>query len=287
MSIINLKGFSLLETSISLGLMGGVVLVTFMKVSKKQAANEYYVKAKGEIQKEISLLATSMKNSENCRYFLSGIDDPEDSAETEINELKAPPQKNRHEYRSSSNPEHQERKIMFKSNEKKKFYKTQKIALKRDENLNSRGVRNLEFIFRIKNKNNSLWGRSDDDQDDDLIITEKIPLIISSNSSGQVSDCYSPEGENRAKAKKSLCAQLGPMVEWSEANQKCQFKHYECPAGKVPKQVKGLGTYSEGCVPAENVLKIDDLFVTGVDCEISANGVSLSTNSDGKITVCP
>jgi len=65
------NGLSMLEMSISMGVLGGVMLISMNVVSQKKS-NESYIRSKGEIQKAISLMAINLKNPENCRSVVAG-----------------------------------------------------------------------------------------------------------------------------------------------------------------------------------------------------------------------
>jgi hypothetical protein len=65
----NIKGFSLPEITVALGLVAGVSLVT-MKLVESNAKNQSSLASSAEIQKTVALLKQALSSSEGCRYIL-------------------------------------------------------------------------------------------------------------------------------------------------------------------------------------------------------------------------
>ena len=65
----NQLGFTLAEMAVSLGLLGGISIVT-VRLIGNQANNEAHLKAKAEIMKTTSLLKIALNDPEGCRNML-------------------------------------------------------------------------------------------------------------------------------------------------------------------------------------------------------------------------
>ncbi len=168
---------------------------------------------------------------------------------------------------------------ILKPNAKYKDFKTESIdVLQQDTNANN--VVDLQVKFRLKNRDASKWNPFDSSSDDDIIITEKIPLIISRDSSNTITDCTAAVSESSATAKEKFCLSLGAAASWDSTTKKCSFSsNAKCSEGKILKKMEGMTVV---CEDVKNHINLNELFD---ESTCSSTGSYRIIESNGRLKV--
>ncbi len=180
---------------------------------------------------------------------------------------------------TSSNSSPDEMMEIIKPDTRYKDFKTESIeVLQQDTNAND--VVDLQVKFRVRNRDARKWNPFNSSSDDDIIITEKIPLIISRDSTNTITDCTAAVGESSAAAKEKFCNSLGVAASWDSTNKKCSFtSNAKCSTGKILKRMEGMKVV---CEDIKNHIDLDKLFDKS---ECSSTGKYRIIESNGKLKI--
>jgi hypothetical protein len=146
---------------------------------------------------------------------------------------------------------------ILKPNTRYKDFKTESIDVIQQSS-EAKDVVDLQVKFRIKNRDAKKWNSLGLTSDDDIIITEKIPLIITKDSTNTITDCTAVVSKSSGNAKEKFCKSLGVATNWDAQNQKCSFNaNASCPAGQILIKMEGMKAV---CEDAKNHIQLTDLF---------------------------
>ncbi len=312
---LNQKGFTLPEIMVSLGLLGGISIVT-VRLIENQANNEAHLKAKAEIAKTTSLLKTILNDPESCRNMLKDQPIPAvwtPSSETFTN-IQLPPALpspsanpalpgtglyQRIKLPGTSPQQYAYKEILI-TNAKYGLFRTGSIRLVKTSDANTPttilnptamnidvDTIELEIQFRLETRSILNALSSDNNDANDKTYLQRIPLIATFDyTNNLIKDCGLVVSEANVAAKQKFCTSLGYLASWDATTQKCNFISNKCPAGQIPEKqnctlVNGLCTNSSvfTCVPIVDQFKADDLFDTSTTgCIAGAGGFTVVTD---------
>ena len=180
---------------------------------------------------------------------------------------------------TSSNSSPDEMMEIIKPDTRYKDFKTESIeVLQQDTNAND--VVDLQVKFRVRNRDARKWNSFNTSSDDDIIITEKIPLIISKDSTNTITDCTAAVGESTAAAKEKFCKSLGEAAEWNSTNKKCSFSSKaKCQSGQILRKMEGMKVV---CEDIKDHINLGELFDVS---ECSSTGSYRIIESNGKLKI--
>lgn len=276
------RGYSLIEISVALAILGGVSILT-MRIVQEQKGNETFIRSKAEIQNAISILRTTLADSENCRAMLAGktFQKPvTGSSGVELQSLFLP---FRGKTDASGNAIGKE---FLKKDQSYRGFSVKSIYLAGDDTIATKTTSQpqtgkLIINFEIKNKSLAVWSKANTNQ----LITQSLPIsgTIAPNSL-VLSDCGIAVSEMNITAKQKFCLSLGNAAVWDSINNKCNFSSImTCPEGEVMVKMNSLGGVV--CEPIKDAIKLDDLFDT-TSCQ--STGKIRIIEKNGKLRVdCP
>lgn len=309
---LNNKGFTLPEIMVSLGLLGGISIVT-VRLIENQANNEAHLKAKAEIMKTTSILKTILNDSEGCRNMMKdqvippgwmpGVK-PAVEVRVPIGQppaiapAAAPPAGLYQRVRAGAGI--LAYKEILVPNAKYGLFRTGSIELAKTSDNESKtrilnptimdiDVDTIDLIiqFRLESKSIMNAFRSDNNNANDKTFLQRIPLLVTFNyDTNQVKDCGLVVSEANAAAKEKFCVSLGNIASWDDATQKCNFISNKCPAGFIPERQNSTSTLFT-CVDIKDQFKADDLFDTNpAGCVAGAGGFTVVTDpGTGKLKI--
>jgi archaellin len=276
------SGYSLVEISVALAILGGVSILT-MKIVQDQKGNETYIKSKAEVQNAISILRSTLADDENCRAMLAGKSFQKPSTGSDGVELQSLFLPIRGKVDASGNAIGKE---FLKKDQPYKGFSVKSIHLAGDDTITQKSTSQpqtgkLIIKFEIKNRNLALWSKANSNQ----VITHSLPIsgTVGANSVN-LSDCGISESEMNITAKQKFCLSLGSAAVWDAVNKKCNFSSsMTCPEGEVMVKMNSLGGVV--CEPIKDAIKLDDLFDTS-GCQ--STGKFRIIEENGKLKVdCP
>ncbi len=301
---LNQKGFSLPEIMVSLGLLGGISIVT-VRLIENQANNEAHLKAKAEIIKTTSILKTILNDPEGCRNMLKDqVIPPSLAGRTEIGQPPAiapaaAPMAGLYQ-RVRAGAGVLAYKEILVPNAKYGLFRTGSIGLvKTSDNdtpteilnptMMNIDVDSIDLIvqFRLESKSILNAFRSDNNDANDKTFLQRIPLLVTFNYvTNQIKDCGLVVSETNTAAKQKFCVSLGNMAVWDATAQRCNFVSNKCPPGQVPERQNSLATLFT-CVNMADQFKADDLFDTNpTGCIAGAGGFTVATDpGTGKLKI--
>lgn len=311
---LNQKGFTLPEIMISLGLLGGISIVT-VRLIENQASNEAHLKAKAEIMKTTSLLKTILNDPEHCRNMLKDQVIPNVVAVPEIDTtMGLPPALPSPSANPAlpgaglyqriklpgTSPQQYAYKEILVSNAKYGLFRTGTIELAKTSDSNTPttilnptamniDVDTIDLIipFRLETKSILNAFRSDNNDANDKTLLQRIPLIVTFDyDNNRIKDCGLVVSEANAAAKQKFCTSLGNMATWDATAQRCNFVSNKCPAGQIPERQNSSSTLFT-CVAITEQFKAEDMFDTGTTgCIAGAGGFTVVTDPvSGKLKI--
>jgi type II secretory pathway pseudopilin PulG len=275
-------GYSLVEIGIAMAILGGVSLLT-MRIVQEQKGNEAFIKARTEIQNAISVLRTTLSDSENCRAILSGrtFQKPDNGSEGEEIEALLLPLRGQTDGNGNAIG-----KEFLKKNQNYKDFTVKSIHLSGDTTITpgaspQQQTGKLVIKFEIKNRSLSRWSRANSNQG----ISQSIPIsgTVGANSV-KLSDCGLTVSEANTIAKEKFCKSLGNAATWDPSTKKCTFSaNMTCPEGEVMVKMNSLGGIV--CEPIKDAIKLEDLFSTS---SCLSTGKFRIVEENGKLRIdCP
>lgn len=273
-------GVSLPELTVALGLMGGISLVT-MKMMDEQVGNEALLKSRAEVSKTVSIVKNALNSGKNCRDVLGGrqVTATVGSNNTVTSAGSISIQNITLKINRGGAAQNRE---LLAQNTYYNGFKVDTIRLVRPVG-SPANTANLEVAFRVKSKNVKLWGAGAQDDPDDRILTERIPLIVNFDSTNTLTDCGPVVSDSNATAKEKFCATLGSSATWNATTQRCEFNDMRCPRGEVMVSMTSIG--GGNCQPIHEQIDLNTLFSTQ---SCSWTGKVRIINDGGKLRVdCP
>lgn len=269
MHLKNQSGFSFLEIMVTVGILGGVSLVT-MRLFEDQTNNEALIRSKGEIQKMIGTVRTTLKSSINCRYNFntynrSDLYRAQRSGGLPVQDLKMVYQKT---------PTTLGQNIFLSANKDYNEFSTDRFSL--NYSPASTGFF-LELRFKYKKK--STAGKVSGNW---AYVTEKMSFRFTTDSSGKISDCGEVISAANATAQQKFCLSLGSAAVWNSSTQKCTFAQMTCPLGQVVVGLNTLGGVQCGAI--KDHIKLDSLFDVSTCLNVSGK-YRIIDNGLGKLKV--
>jgi len=180
---------------------------------------------------------------------------------------------------TATNSSTEETMEILKPDTKYKEFKTESIDVLQ-QNTAANNVVDLQVKFRIKSRDAKRWTPFDSTSDDDIIITEKIPLIITRDSSNTITDCTAAVSESNSTAKEKFCKSLGAATTWDSTTKKCSFSgNAQCPQGQVLKKMEGMSVV---CEDVKNQINLSELFD---ESQCPSTGAYRIIESNGKLKI--
>jgi prepilin-type N-terminal cleavage/methylation domain-containing protein len=253
------KGFSLPEIMISLGLLGGISLVT-MKLVEEQQKNQALIKARAEVGKVISLLKNTINEGENCRSMLAGR--TLNSSGVSVPSLQIPLKGAPGSF-----------KQILAASTTYPGFRTDTIVLIEPSGA-APGTAELRIRFKLKNREMKKWSWNlATTSPGDTFFQEEIPLLVSRNGANQITDCGSVVSAVNVTAREKFCRSLGTAAIWNSVTQTCAFNDLRCPYGTVLTRLTNMGTLQ--CDPIKNKIDLNVLFDTNYRCQNVNNNWSV------------
>jgi prepilin-type N-terminal cleavage/methylation domain-containing protein len=284
MTMKNQRGFTLVELTVGLGLMGVISLVT-MKMISQQQSNTAYLTAKTEINKTVSLVQSSMNKPENCKFMLAGNTvAPSLGSAASIPSLRI------------TGPSRDGSQIIMSLLDAGLNYGHFYLgpdAIKLISNPALPNSAELVLTFNLPTKSLLNFGATTPRP-----IVKRIPVQVVTNAANVVRSCGVVVSDANNEAKKRFCLSLAAkgITTWT-ADNKCQLKSLECLGGRVPRTISNIGALSSdpsnpgangNCVTPDKVIDADLVFDTTANCKIKAGGIMIVRGPSNKITVsCP
>lgn len=265
MSVKNLlksKGFSLLELSITMGLMGLVSLFT-MKIMENQSMGQESVEASAEINQMVAKIAQTINHRDKCAALFKG-------RLVSIFPYDYQPMSGLiYDYRASPALPLTTHNLLLTRSLHNTVYKHFYI---RDENdIQYAGIAplvvNLKITFRVqpanKDQKMNLFN-----QNNERTIIREIPFNITYKpGSSEISSCGQVVSNSSRQAREVACASMeGIGARWNNVTGNCYLETGTCPYGEVGSGFDATGKVI--CTPAINQIRADDLFDTAyrTDC---------------------
>ncbi len=247
----NQKGFSLIEGTVTLGLLGITSLYS-LKVMEERALQEYNLKTMAAINNTVTMIQKVMNTPENCQGALVNpiIDLVHSSTTlgTPIIELGIPKQ-------GSTG-----RKVFLRAN---KFYDYFYIPPTGINLLGTPTPTYFELVvdFKIKGKSWIAKHTGEVAADYTTTITRRIPIIGKVDAANKLLGCETDVGDNNEIAQERFCQSLGVRATWNTVTKKCILNNsFKCAYDESP--IKITSTGSIVCGRLENRLDLNDLFDT-------------------------
>jgi len=236
------RGFSLTELMVTVGILGGVALVT-MRLFEDQTNKEALIRSKSEIQKTISLVKQSLSKPVNCRlnlnpYFMNQIQ-ATGTIGLNIPNLKT--------YVSGTNST----KLLLGSAMNYNQFKTDTLKLFSVPGEPNKVRLQLKFLHKKKSSDGAVTGNWS-------AVQESLFYTVSTNSAGRITDCGEVVSAGNATAKEKFCKSLGSAAIWNASTGKCIFSQMTCPFGHVVIRLNTFGGVQ--CGPIRDHIKLDTLF---------------------------
>jgi prepilin-type N-terminal cleavage/methylation domain-containing protein len=259
------RGFSLTELMVTVGILGGIALVT-MRLFEDQTNKEALIRSKSEIQKTISLVKQSLSKPVNCRLNLNPYTIPQIQATGTTGH----PHPNLKTYVSSTST-----KLLLGSGMNYNHFKTDNILLFSVPGEPSKVRLQLKFLHKKKSSDGAVSGNW-------TSVSESLFYTVSKNSLGQITDCGEVVCAANATAKQKFCKSLGSAAIWNASTGKCTFAQMTCPFGEVVMKLNTFGGVQ--CGPIKDYIKLDTLFDVST-CTNTSGKYRIVSNGAGKLKV--
>lgn len=278
------KGFSLPEIAVALGLLGGISLIT-MKLVQESGNNENILKARAEIQKATVLIKNSLADPDSCRKMLkqnvvlnAGLSDIIKPSEVPATNFDGTANPNGL-YQALRDGSY---KRLLVANTRYNGFRTGAVRISKTTN-GAPNVADLILEFRVEKKG-SLF--ANDSDADDIIITNRIPVIYFGTVNGAndttITDCGPVVSEANETAKQKFCASLGGMATWDSTLKTCRFQTKKCLYGEAAFGVAADGTLN--CQRIDMKMDPNQLLDTS-PCTTASGGLKIGVNAVGKLKI--
>lgn len=261
------RGFSLTELMVTVGILGGIALVT-MRLFEDQTNKEALIRSKSEIQKTISLVKQSLSNPVNCRLNLLYYTMPQIQA-TGTTGLSHPI------LRTLVSSNNNSTKLLLESGKTYNHFKMDRILLFSVTGEPNKVRLQLKFLHKKKSSDGAVSGNW-------TSVSESLFYTVSKDSLGQITDCGEVVSAANATAKEKFCKSLGSAAIWNASTGKCTFAQMTCPFGQVVMKLNTFGGVQ--CGPIKNYIKLDSLFDVST-CINSSGKYRIVNNGSGKLKV--
>lgn len=262
------RGFSLVEVLVSAAILGGTTLLT-MKLVEDQETNRVQLERTAAVRKTMALVRSTIAN--HCRYNLAG----KNFGSVELDQIAQP-------FRDTG----AEKVIISRATNYDQFA-VRKIALQESNTANRLppGTAEIYVEYVTGKHNKDSWGiikklgwTNEEDEirrSEGRFYLQQIPIRVSVNSAGEITDCGTLVSETNLAAKEKFCRSLGTMAGWADSGACALPNTNQCPSGQVINKITNLGTLE--CVDLKDKLDLTKLVNTE---ECTYNG-SLAIVSDG------
>jgi prepilin-type N-terminal cleavage/methylation domain-containing protein len=274
MHLKNQRGFSFLEIMVTVGILGGVALVT-MRLFEDQTNNEALIRSKGEIQKMIGVVRTTLRSGNNCRYNFNTYSIGQlyanwRSGGVPVQDLKLFFQQT---------PTTLGEKILLSANKDYNEFSTDGFSVNYTSPSGGSAFRlDLRFKYKKKSTDGKVSGNW-------AYVTEKIYFNATTDSSGRISDCGEVISAANATAQQKFCLSLeaAGAATWNSTTSKCTFSNnMTCPLGQVVVGLNKLGGVQCGAI--RDHIKLDSLFDVST-CRNVSGKYRIIYNGNGKLKV--
>lgn len=236
------SGFSLIEITISMAVLGALSLVT-MKLVDNQMQSEGLLKSRSEITKTVATIIQSINNKSRCFDMVGGKAPTDDGFDLSPLEYK-------------DENEAKTRELLAAGNRYREF-RVQSILLKKNPVTDD--LADIEIIFQVNKKGISLL-RSDVTSAV-VNIKKTISFIISKDPGYNITGCGPAVGESNDLAKQNMCGEIGFV--WTAGTPgTCTPPPpptvLECPIGQIPSAMTTLTQLN--CVNIRAHINLNDFF---------------------------
>jgi prepilin-type N-terminal cleavage/methylation domain-containing protein len=246
MHLKNQRGFSFLEVVVTVGILGGVSLVT-MRLFEDQTNNEALIRSKGEIQKMIGVVRTTLRSGNNCRYNFNTYSMGQLYANMRNGGVPVPNLKRVYQ----QTPTTLGLTTFLHANKDYNEFSTDRFSINYPVGSTGGVILDLRFKYKKKSTDGKVSGNW-------AYVTEKIPFSVTTDASGRISDCGEVISAANATAQQKFCLSLGSAAVWNSSTQKCTFAQMTCPFGQVVVGLNTLGGVQCGAI--KDHIKLDSLF---------------------------
>ena len=259
------RGFSLTELMVTVGILGGVALVT-MRLFEDQTNKEALIRSKSEIQKTISLVKQSLSKPVNCRLNLN----PYTMPQIQATGTTGHPHPNLKTYVSSTST-----KLLLGSGMNYNHFKTDNILLFSVPGEPNKVRLQLKFLHKKKSSDGAVSGNW-------TSVSESLFYTVSINGLGRITDCGEVVSAANATAKEKFCKSLGSAAIWNASTGRCTFKQMTCPYGQVVMKLNTFGGVQ--CGQIKDYINLHSLFDVST-CINSSGKYRIVYNGFGKLKV--
>ena len=266
------SGFSLLELSVTMGLMGLVSLFT-MKIMENQSTTQTSIEATAEINTTISLIAQTINDPAKCASMFYNR-----NVNSDLNGLSytiaVPPATHQVLQTRASGKIYQNFFIQDASH----------IRLRGEA---ATGTANLSITFSVqplaKSQKLNLFS-----QNNAKTIIRTIPFNVVTNAGGIITSCGPVISTYSQLAKQNAClslAQLGGV--WNSGTGRCEITQQSCPYGQIVRGFRADGVIL--CENAPTQMMVEDIFDLShtVNCALGVGNHRwlLTTGPNGKLRI--
>jgi hypothetical protein len=275
MKLFSQKGFTLVETLIGVGLLGGMSLVT-MKIVEIQKGNEAFMQSSLEVEKTVNIVRQAINKPKNCIEMLAGKRVNLSTAQFDMLKISSPGQL----------PSTPVMTALLKSNTNYGNFYLKDYPSKPAIDLVSTATSNLntaDLVIRFRIKKLSLLSWGSRENADDTVIEKKIPVVVTLTGD-QVKSCGPLLSDSNLAAKKAFCqTTMSTVADWNGS--KCVLRRLACDKGFVPQDIKELGDLGTKCKPISEQVSVSKIFNTAnPKCIITTAGVRI-VNVNGLLTL--
>ncbi len=270
---LNCRGFSLTETLVAAGLLGGVSLVT-MRLMENSAQNESYVRFRSEVSKAVAIITTHLNDPNSCKSILVG--------KTFLGTPVATPVSAGNYYNGDGVIRMTNRLgtatiTLLQHNASYDGFRIPLGGISLQRNLADSATQKLvDLILVFDVKKLDVTSRK---VGSNQRITKKITMKVEASGT-TITSCGPIIAEANATAKQVLCTSLSSGAAYWDGTE-CRLKAIRCPYGQVPFQMTSLGSVS--CVPVEQKIDPSQVFDYTIDTCLPGQSVRLTTGAGGKI----
>lgn len=225
------KGFTLVEISITIGIMGFLTLLT-MTLLKNQSGQDAILKYRYEVNMKMIEAQRILNNPKRCEDVLKGLS--VSAAGTEV-----PPEGLRYpEVNASTGLPTGNFLAPFLKVQKYSNYQVTSIKLKDGAIANSSIVVEVTFAPMADGLVSSFFRGSGSK------LVESFRLVAVKDSVNRVSVCGPVVSESNNMAKKVFCDSLGTTVAtWNNTTNECDLREFRCTPPSVPARMDRLGVW--------------------------------------------
>lgn len=268
------QGFSLPELLLSVGLLGGLSLIT-MKLTGDSEAGKNYILRSSHISQLVSEVQSAINEPSRCMAIFGattlapGIDRGSINNPAVLQNIKytLPNGTEKIVLESGTPGSPKEYNGVFINSGDIKVMPSAAI---------SDHITDIEITFRLKQA--ILFSSLPQEQ----LIKKRFSVSTRIDSSNHVVSCRGLIQDSDVVTRENLCKTLGDVAHWDAITEQCRHVPKICGYGKIPSTIEAFGRFD--CANMDTHIPVEDLFEVSMnDC--SGPDISLAQGSSNKYTV--